>query len=1576
MAIKLPELAPIDYTSLDFDSIIELVDTLVREHPDYFTNVDDFLQSNAGKFVVELVAYVVDLLANRIDWVANEVFLPTATQKQNVINLLKLINYRLTLPRTAAVTVTASISRWVNPFVIPPRYSVPAKDLDGNNINFELLQKDTDGKYVYEGLGSNYEFDTSFEIAPVLSHNDLLFYQGNSYQEFYRMQGVNNEIVQLGRIGIEEGSIRAWKITRDINGSIITRRELTQTNSFISPEAQDTSLAGLPPFKVQITQNNGAFLIFGESPVVAIFAQTGTEEIMTWYRVTKGSLGNITANSVNYTTTIVAGGENVQVGFLNSSAGSGGTESETIDQAKRYGPLTITTVEKTVNPDDFVILLENFASILNAIAYGKSNEPPLVFTDYGYRIPPYETWIYTVYNKTGWESFPTYSYPMEMKIGRPYVRYGLIDHENIKFISGVEEQVLMKLKFYALSEDTSNIKVTDTTNSTIYILGDDFVIDLDGRTITRIDGGAILAESIVKVQYYQNDKMDEDYILINFATSDEQDIPRTPIYPGIRTSAVLSDFSVNLLENTLSSNDWNWPENDYYIDYENGKIIKNSVYPYLDSKTNFGATQSLLSGVNNEFIINFQGLNSPPYNSDHDFELSVFNGWASVGNGLSIIYTAATYSFRIEIDGGGAREYAFTMFSGGIWTPAQLAEEIWTNAIDLATSDPFAISGLVVFADSFRLPTSPPLTFMSLTEGPTSDVSLLSGATYTNLFSFSANLDLNLNYSTGTGENIDVIQLADRCRFTLNALGLCNGFVGQDLPAGNEEKPEIFSKTEIINPSMFIMTGLNDTLTFNLTGTGGTTYDGSTQVTFNTIVANSPYDLTTWQGRLDLIRDMQLDIDGVSGYNQQDIIEIFWIRQPGTHYRIGFRQIDTAGSNPSIKMENDTGRVLFQFSPDQSSIDENLVIARVSPSSDMVGNYYLRIEVKGAFGPTAFIQAKANNALHNNTLTFLGYGDNQYRYGTQILQRTIIPVDILIADGTLKYTFYNSGGSQNNKLDFDITSPPLGIAGDGDYVITIPAGNYNITQLISVINTAFETADFSGTTYDISDFMLCEKVEGLEMIRFIMIDFDSTATDPPNFIISDNNDAAINTRCANKLGFNIGQSAATYSTIILSYAGEWNSDFESDASEEATVLKYLKDKRLISQDYIIKDPMFTSFDFKATVYVSKGFDRDLIKGQVESSVFTNFKINNLEFAEPVAASNILKLISAVEGIEYTTIDYFGRDYQLYRDYIMLPKSAIIRSSTDKKAESISSRWNLKSAFVLTLDGTIDENVNNDGEYLILIGNNWTSGNYDSLLTTIQNGTGGVGGLAQAIPLQLGKNIVNLLASIHVRHYDGVFEFYSDNEGPIVSVKIANPENIQLRGYQALARVTPVLDSEYIASTTYSLRVNIDGGSLINYEITSPTSGTWTLATIASQLENVLPSSAIAGIDASGYIRISSLLGGYQSTIVLASGTTGQNLLTLLSGALTAVQGSTGYTPCLGDVSGSLGMDPVESRGIETLPRAPEDGGFDLFVNYKTTILADYDEILFLNDNSFIGGASDIVSQRHGLIIEYVESGRA
>src|SRR6056297_2131781 len=116
---KLVKLPKFSYTELDFDSIINNVRESIEEHPEYLENWDDFLETNAGKMLLELNAFISEKVAAKADWYAREMFISTATRKESVINILKLINYRPPLPTTARVSVDMKLTKWTPSFNIP-----------------------------------------------------------------------------------------------------------------------------------------------------------------------------------------------------------------------------------------------------------------------------------------------------------------------------------------------------------------------------------------------------------------------------------------------------------------------------------------------------------------------------------------------------------------------------------------------------------------------------------------------------------------------------------------------------------------------------------------------------------------------------------------------------------------------------------------------------------------------------------------------------------------------------------------------------------------------------------------------------------------------------------------------------------------------------------------------------------------------------------------------------------------------------------------------------------------------------------------------------------------------------------------------------------------------------------------------------------------------------------------------------------------------------------------------------------------------------------------------------------------
>lgn len=82
----------VDYTSRDFDSIkTDLVQHAKKYYPQAF---QDFNEAGFGSLVLDTVAYVGDMLSFYLDYQANESFLETANELDNVVKLAKSLGYK------------------------------------------------------------------------------------------------------------------------------------------------------------------------------------------------------------------------------------------------------------------------------------------------------------------------------------------------------------------------------------------------------------------------------------------------------------------------------------------------------------------------------------------------------------------------------------------------------------------------------------------------------------------------------------------------------------------------------------------------------------------------------------------------------------------------------------------------------------------------------------------------------------------------------------------------------------------------------------------------------------------------------------------------------------------------------------------------------------------------------------------------------------------------------------------------------------------------------------------------------------------------------------------------------------------------------------------------------------------------------------------------------------------------------------------------------------------------------------------------------------------------------------------
>ena len=91
MATK--EKAPlIKYTNRDFESIKDdLVNYAKVYYPDTYS---DFNEASFGAMMIDMIAYIGDMMSFYVDYQANESFLDSATETQNIIRLAKQMGFK------------------------------------------------------------------------------------------------------------------------------------------------------------------------------------------------------------------------------------------------------------------------------------------------------------------------------------------------------------------------------------------------------------------------------------------------------------------------------------------------------------------------------------------------------------------------------------------------------------------------------------------------------------------------------------------------------------------------------------------------------------------------------------------------------------------------------------------------------------------------------------------------------------------------------------------------------------------------------------------------------------------------------------------------------------------------------------------------------------------------------------------------------------------------------------------------------------------------------------------------------------------------------------------------------------------------------------------------------------------------------------------------------------------------------------------------------------------------------------------------------------------------------------------
>ena len=140
---------PINYTSRDFSSIKDdLVNYAKRYYPDTFK---DFNEASFGALMLDMVSYVGDQLSFYTDFQANESFIDSAIQYENVVRLAKQMGFKF----PGAATASGVCSFYV---LVPANINGRGPDIN----YFPILQR---GSLLSAGGGAVYTLNESVDFT-------------------------------------------------------------------------------------------------------------------------------------------------------------------------------------------------------------------------------------------------------------------------------------------------------------------------------------------------------------------------------------------------------------------------------------------------------------------------------------------------------------------------------------------------------------------------------------------------------------------------------------------------------------------------------------------------------------------------------------------------------------------------------------------------------------------------------------------------------------------------------------------------------------------------------------------------------------------------------------------------------------------------------------------------------------------------------------------------------------------------------------------------------------------------------------------------------------------------------------------------------------------------------------------------------------------------------------------------------------------------------------------------------------------------------------------------------------------
>ena len=360
----------VNFSNIDFDQIKVSIRDYLKANSN-FTDYD-FEGSNLST-IIDALAYNTYISSYNANMVSNEVFIDSATLRENIVSLARNIGY---VPKSRK-SATATISFEVN--------------VSGNNVSTVTLQPGIVATSSLLFGKTSYVFSVLEETKATVSSGGIAtfqnvpIYEGTFVKQSFTVSSrTPNQRYILTNTGIDTSLLKVI-VKRDENSSV--SRVFRKFNSLYDLNSET------PAYFLQEVENERYELLFGDG----IFGMKLSEESLSYiestYVVTSGELGNNVSEFSFAGQLTDQNGDPVTTGISVISteiASYGGSSIESVESVKKYATQIFASKIRAVTASDYeAIIPQIYPETESVSAYGGETLDPPAYGRVFVSVKPY-----------------------------------------------------------------------------------------------------------------------------------------------------------------------------------------------------------------------------------------------------------------------------------------------------------------------------------------------------------------------------------------------------------------------------------------------------------------------------------------------------------------------------------------------------------------------------------------------------------------------------------------------------------------------------------------------------------------------------------------------------------------------------------------------------------------------------------------------------------------------------------------------------------------------------------------------------------------------------------------------------------------------------------------------------------------------------------------------------------------------------------------------------------------------------------------------------------------------------------